>query len=60
MTKEQVKKEFEIYVLPNVIARYGTNDKPAVRTAWNEFTDLLCKQGTITQKQCDTWDNPYN
>lgn len=33
-------------------------DSCAKRGAWHDFTDMLCKDGEITQKQYETWDNP--
>jgi hypothetical protein len=36
----------------------GNLDKPALRQAWNDFTDMLCKSGQITQNQYDTWLGP--
>ena len=35
------------------------HDKPALREAWNNFTDMLCKDGRITPRQYDTWLNPF-
>ena len=26
---------------------------------WANFTDILCKDGTITQKQYNTWETPF-
>lgn len=26
---------------------------------WTNFTDMLCKNGDITQKQYDTWETPF-
>lgn len=26
---------------------------------WANFTDILCKNGDITQKQYDTWETPF-
>lgn len=26
---------------------------------WANFTDILCKNGDITQKQFETWDTPF-
>lgn len=36
------------------------HDKPALREAWNNYTDMLCKDGRITQHQYDTWLNPFD
>ena len=35
------------------------NDKPAIREAWNNFTDMLCKDGMITDSQYNRWSNPF-
>lgn len=35
------------------------NDPVAKRTAWNDFTDVLAKDGEITQEQYQNWNNPY-
>ncbi len=57
MTKRQAKEAFA--------AAYGStreewrNDKPALRQAWNDYTDRLCKDGQITQRQYDMWLNPF-
>lgn len=54
MTKVEVEKLFK-EEFSNLLK--GT-DKPAKKTAWNNFTDELMKDGEITEKQCDTWDHP--
>ena len=61
MTKQQAVKIFKDEILPAIKARYeqdGIIDKPARREAWHNFTDMLCKDGQITLKQYETWDNP--
>jgi hypothetical protein len=52
MTKRQALAEFR--------ANFDTTttDKPAIRQAWNDYTDYLCKAGLITQHQYDTWLGP--
>lgn len=35
------------------------DDIVAKRTAWNDFTDSLMKDGEITEKQYDTWTQPF-
>lgn len=59
MTKTEAIAEFKSEVLPYVLAKYGPNDKPAKREAWNDWTDALCKEGRITAKQYDTWAGPF-
>ncbi len=59
MTKKEAVEEFEEYVLPEVLRVYGRRDRPAVREAWNNYTDMLQKDGRITARQYDTWVGPY-
>lgn len=59
MTKEQALRMFKEIDLPYLIERYDENDKVAIRTAWNDYTDALCKDGQITENQRMTWDNPF-
>lgn len=35
------------------------DDKVAVRTAWNDYTDYLLKDGMITENQYNTWSQPF-
>lgn len=62
MTKKQAVEFFREEILPVIKENYeqdGITDKPARREAWNNFTDSLCKDGQITLKQYETWDNPF-
>lgn len=59
MTKTQAIASFRETVLPFVIERYGENDETAIRTAWCEYTDMLCQDGLITSHQDATWTNPF-
>ena len=52
MTKSEALKLFREYDIPS-------RDKAAIREAWNNFTDSLCKNRQITAKQYDTWSNPF-
>ena len=38
---------------------YSKADAVARREAWNNFTDSLCKDGMISDRQYDTWSNPF-
>ena len=58
MTKKEAVRDFKAYIQPDVIKQYGIKDKTALRTAWNEHTDILCKNREITQRQYDTWLSP--
>ena len=34
-------------------------DKPAIRQAWVIYIDSLHRAGLITDRQAETWDNPF-
>ena len=56
-TKKQIEKEFKEYVLPIIIKQEGkSKDLPMRKEAWNNFTDMLCKDGVITTNQYNNWD----
>lgn len=59
MTKTEAIKEFYRDILPQVYQTYGKRDKPAIREAWNNFTDALQKDGRITEEQYNNWSNPF-
>ena len=59
MKKREALRDFRVYELPEVIKQFRANDKPAIRTAWHQYTDALCKDGLITQRQYDTWISPF-
>ena len=58
MTKVEAVKDFNNHVKPSIIKRYGKNDKPAMRQAWNDYIDSLQRDGRISMKQANTWDSP--
>jgi uncharacterized protein (DUF2236 family) len=58
MTKKEAENYFREIIRPAIIARYGRKDKPAMREAWGDYTDSLCKNGQITQRQYDRWLGP--
>jgi len=55
MTKKEALSQFKEFHMPNI----PSNDKPALRQAWNDYTDYLCKDKQISLKQYETWDNPF-
>mgnify|MGYP001477649259 CR=1 FL=1 len=59
MTKKEAIKEFKKYILPGVVKKYGNNDLPAKREAWNNYTDHLHEEGRISQKQYENWTNIF-
>lgn len=57
MTKAQALKQFkELYAS---FLKENKQDKVAIRTAWNDYTDMLTKDGEITENQYNTWTQPF-
>lgn len=50
---EQFKETHSDYIEEN------KDDKVAIRTAWNDYTDYLMKDGDITENQCNNWTQPF-
>ena len=59
MTASQVIQTFHREVLPGVIKQYGPKDAPAIRAAFNDYTDMLCKEGSITRGLYAVITYPY-
>jgi hypothetical protein len=57
-TKAQVVKMFRDGELKQIVARYG-NDKVAIRTGYNDFTDSLHKAGEISDRVYNS-SNPFD
>jgi ABC-type amino acid transport substrate-binding protein len=55
MNKSEAVAQFKSEILPAM----KKGDKPAVREAWNNWTDALHKDRQITDKQYRTWTNPW-
>ena len=58
MSKKDAEVDFKENVRPYIISEYGTDDVTAMREAWNNYTDMLCKDGQISNHQYETWDHP--
>ena len=60
MTKSEALTEFR-YAWNEVVTCYPNLKSDTVwkRQEWNNFTDSLCKCGMITEKQYETWSNPF-
>ena len=56
MTKAQAIKQFK-----SLYEAWGCSDDDVIakRTYWNDYTDLLCKNGQITFKQYENWGQPF-
>lgn len=59
MTKREAREHFiELWGAENI--RYNKlHDKPALREAWNNYVDGLHRERRITDKQVQTWLNPF-
>lgn len=57
MTKAQVLHEWRRYILPT-LGDEARPDYPLRRESWNVFTDMLHKDGEITDRQYNTWTAP--
>lgn len=53
MTFNQAKKEFRKNFL------FDKTDKPAAGQAWCLFVDSLHREGRITDRQVNSWGNPF-
>lgn len=58
-TKKQVLADFLENIAPLVRSQYGRGDTIAMREAWNDYTDSLCKDRQITSYQYENWTNPF-
>lgn len=59
MTKKYMtKKQAELSFKEMMGESLKTSDKIAIRTAWHMYTDSLCKDGQISQRQYDRWTSP--
>lgn len=54
MKKREADKIFRQEIRPEIIRKHGL-DRPMIREAWNNWTDSLCKDRQITQRQYDRW-----
>ena len=60
MTKVEAIQLFRfIYKVKSIELGYRRGDDIAKRTEWNDFTDALCKDNLITDKQHNLWSNPF-
>ena len=61
ITWNEACEMFRNHILPIVIERYesdGIKDGPARRETWNDLTDVLCKDGQISDWQYANWSHP--
>lgn len=60
VNKSQALASFKAEILPAIVEReYNGPDRVARREAWANYTDSLYKDGEITERQYNTWSNPF-
>lgn len=50
-SEAELSERFDEAVLPDVIAKYGEDDQVAINEAFNDWTDMLCKDGDLHDEQ---------
>lgn len=59
MTRKQALNDFiELYGGKEKFRASKKKDYYAVQLDWECYKDSLCRDGTITMHQYETWDNP--
>jgi len=53
--QREARKEFNADVKPAIVAHYGSSDRVALDEAWNDWTDMLYKEGRISERAYDRW-----
>lgn len=56
MTYREAVRNFKIY---NAKLYNDCVDYWIGQLCWSSYTDMLCKDGIITQKQYNTWSTPF-
>ena len=54
-SEEELSIKFDEEVAELVVAEYGPNDEPAMSEAFNNWTDMLCKDGEIHPEQYNNY-----
>lgn len=57
-TNADFNRYFETNVAPEIIRRYGKDDKVALRTAWNDELDAQARSGAVSEANADRWTPP--
>ena len=50
-SERDLSNRFDEQIAPGVIALYRENDEPAMNEAFNNWSDMLCKEGEIHPEQ---------
>jgi hypothetical protein len=59
LTKKTALSIFKEEIALSANAASFKGDKVALCEAWNNFTDMLCKDNLITDAQYNNWANPF-
>lgn len=54
-SESELSELFDSQIAPSVIAQYGEGDSVAMNEAFNNWTDMLCKDGTIHPEQYNNY-----
>lgn len=54
--EEELSNEFDRNIAEFVLQRYGPGDDVAMREAFNDWTDMLCKDGEIHEEQYNNYE----
>lgn len=55
LNKKEALSQFREEILPNL----PKDDKPCIQEQWNNYTDILHKEGKISEYQYNNWSNPF-
>ena len=51
----ELSEQFDQDIAPHVIEQYGPGDEPAMSESFNNWSDMLCKDGEIHPLQYDQY-----
>ena len=54
-SEAELSKRFDEEVLPGVLEQYSESDSVAINEAFNDWTDMLCKDGEIHEAQYNSY-----
>lgn len=54
-SEDELSERFDEEILPLVIEQYSEDDNIAIREAFNDWSDSLCKDGEIHESQYNTY-----
>ncbi len=54
-SEEELSKRFDEEVASYVVEKYGEDDSVAMNEAFNDWSDMLCKEGEIHEEQYNNY-----